>query len=104
MLKVHRCEDSKYDINWVVANNESVMVNRLYVERHEPTYSGFSIIVQNPEDPEWLMEYGHNEEGFMSVSDFTKRGRVYEVMPVGMAIHELEMNTAKVLLESELND
>jgi hypothetical protein len=97
MLKVHRCEDSKYDINWVVANNDKVMINRKYEERHEPTYSGVSIVVQNPTDEDWLMEYGHNEEGFLSVSDFTKQGRVFEVVPTLQAIKELEANTARVI-------
>ena len=96
-LQVHRCEDSKYDINWVVANNREAMVDRQYVERHEPTYSGFSLIVTSPDDPEWLMEYACNEEGFMSVSDFKHRGRVFEVMPMGMAIQELIDNTNRVL-------
>jgi len=99
MLKVHRCEDSKYDINWVSANCPTVMIDRNYKERHEPTYSGVSLIAQSPEDENWLMEYGHNEEGFMSVSDFTKRGRVFEVMPFEQAIKELEANTARVLAE-----
>lgn len=100
MLQVHRCEDSKYDINWVVANHKNVMVNRNYVERHEPTYSGFSIIVKSPDDPEWLMEYGHNEEGFLSVSDFPHKGRVFENMHIDLALQYLKANTANVLSDS----
>ena len=103
MLKVHPKEDSKYDINWVVSNHKNVMVDRSYVERHEPTYSGFSIIVQSPDDPEWLMEYGHNEDGFLSVSDFTRQGRVFENMHIDLAIQFIQANTANVLKESKAN-
>ena len=98
-LQVHRCEDSKYDINWVVDNNDVVMIDRKYVERHEPTYSGVSIIVHSPEDPEWLMEYGANEEGFLSVSDFTIKGRVFELVSIEQGIKELINNVNRVLKE-----
>ena len=101
MLKVHRCEDSKYDINWVVDNHKEVMLNREYEERHEPTYSGISIVVEAPDDADWLMEYGHNEEGFMSVSDFKKRGRLFEVIPTNWAIELLLENTRRVLQENQ---
>lgn len=97
MLKVHRCEDAKYDINWVAENCPVVMINRNYEERHEPTYSGVSMVVQNPEDDDWLMEFGHNEEGFLSVSDFTKKGRVFEEINFSDAVKELEENTAKAI-------
>ena len=97
MLKVHRCEDSKYDINWVAENCPTVMIDRNYVERHEPTYSGVSLIAQNPDNEDWLMEYGHNEDGFMSVSDFKKSGRVLEIVAFEKAVKELEENTARVL-------
>jgi len=97
MLKVHRCEDSKYDINWVVANHKTVMVDRAYKERHEPTYSGFSIIVESPDIANYLMQYAHNEEGFLSVSEFSHRGKVFEMMPIDMAIAELERNTVRAV-------
>jgi hypothetical protein len=96
-LLVHRCEDSKYNINWVVENNKMVMINRNYVELHEPTYSGISIVVQSPDDEKWFMEYGHNEEGFMSVSDHMMKGRAYEIVPIEQAIRELLDNTSRVL-------
>lgn len=97
LFQVNQHEDSKYDINWVVVNNPVVMINRKYIERHEPTYSGVSIVVQNPDDDDWLMEYGSNEEGFMSVSDFTKRGRMFELIRVDAAIQELVDNVNRAL-------
>ena len=98
-LMVHRCEDSRYDINWVAVNCPTVMLDRNYKERHEPTYSGVSLIAQNPDNPDWLMEYGHNEEGFMSVSDFTKHGREFEVVSFDSAIKALLNNTKRALAE-----
>lgn len=96
-MKVHRYEDSKYDINWVVDNHSTVFINREYKERHGPTYSGVSIVVPCPTDEGWLMEYAANEEGWMYVSDFKQRGRAFASVPTLQGIHEVESNVAQIV-------
>lgn len=96
-LPVHRREDSNYDINWVVENNPMVMMNRNYVDNCDLDYSGVCMVIQDPEHEDWLIAYAAYEEGFLSVSNFTKRARVYEVVSIEKAIQELQKNVDRVV-------
>jgi hypothetical protein len=102
-LRVNKHCDCTHKITWFAENVENCVIDREYVERHEPTYSGVSISFKYPDPTEddMYLEFAANEEGWMYVSDWRRKNRPLEVVPIMEGILAVEANVDRVLAEMQ---